>query len=196
MGEHPSNFQLKGDFKQILNYFFQCSHTVYRNRRKDLHLPAVIFVLGACQGPLWVSRTSCDTGHRRKTDTASSWCVSSFWDFWMNLRYCCWNWSEIVLKHDSATDLFQFWNTHYFRIIPDGKCAWIGASNRNEDQQYKWIELPHKYGKYVANGTLLAETYNSFSGTNMLFIFHSVPLELGLSTGFGTVAFSPSMFSF
>ena len=71
----------------------------------------------------------------------------------------------IGLKKSGKTCTANFDKLNYLsclRIIPDGKCAWIGASNVNNKNEYRWIELPPNYNQSHAHGKLLTETYTNF----------------------------------
>ena len=63
------------------------------------------------------------------------------------------------MPHKNLINSFLFFKNS--SNIADGECAWIGASTWSNGRQYRWIDPDQDSG---ANGELLSNTYNNFTG--------------------------------
>ena len=58
--------------------------------------------------------------------------------------------------------------SYYASDIPDGQCAWIGASTWNyPDYELRWLQLPISYRSPRTDGENL-KTFNNFESGNEL----------------------------
>ena len=53
--------------------------------------------------------------------------------------------------------------------IPNGQCAWIGASTWNvPEYQFRWLQVPPSYNTAWTRGKSLRTTFNNFTSGNKL----------------------------